>query len=57
MRRAMAIVQVDATWMLGRVLHEIDYREPLSDERYEREWQETHARVMTRLEEQCGGAP
>jgi len=49
MQGAIAVIQVEAMWMLGGVLNEMKYRETLDDERYEHEWQEVHQQVMARL--------
>jgi hypothetical protein len=50
MRLAINQVEVLAAWMLGGVLHEMKGREYISDERYAKEWDETHQHVITRLE-------
>ncbi len=47
-------VKLWALRLLGGVLNEIEDREHMSDERYEREWEETHNHVMARLGEKCG---
>jgi Protein of unknown function (DUF3102) len=57
MHGAIAVVTCDAMWLLGNVLNEIDARKYISDEDYEREWQETHAQVMARLEEKRAALP
>jgi hypothetical protein len=43
-------------WMLGSTFNEIKYREKISNERYEVEWEQTHERVMARLEEKLAAA-
>jgi Protein of unknown function (DUF3102) len=50
MQAAIAVVHLDAMWMLGGVLKEMEYRDTISDERYEREWEETHSAVMAQLD-------
>jgi hypothetical protein len=52
MQGAIIVVQHNAMWLLGNVLHEIEYREKISDEDYDLEWDETHRDVMARLDKQ-----
>ena len=47
---AVVTVQKWTERMLGGVLIEIENRKKLRDEAYEREWEETHGRVMGKLE-------
>jgi hypothetical protein len=52
MQNAIGLVECEAMWMLGGILNEIEYRQKIDDERYEREWEETHSAVMARIEQQ-----
>jgi hypothetical protein len=52
MQNAIGVVECEAMWMLGGILNEIEYRQKIDDERYEREWEETHSAVMARIEQQ-----
>jgi Protein of unknown function (DUF3102) len=45
------IIEMEAMRMLGTAIHEIEYREKISEERYAKEFDETHQQVMARLEE------
>ena len=47
---------VAGLWLIGRLLHEAEYRERLDDERYEREWDEIHSRIMGGLEEEIAAS-
>ena len=49
---AIALIRCEVMWLLGGLLREIEDREHLSDEDYEREWEETHSHVMARLNEE-----
>jgi hypothetical protein len=49
---ASSVVQCNAAWPLGNVLNEIEDREQITEEDYEREWQQTYDHVMARLDEQ-----
>jgi Protein of unknown function (DUF3102) len=54
MQGAVTVVRIEAMWLVGNLLREIEYRlwPNLDEERFEREWEETYARVMARLEQQ-----
>jgi Protein of unknown function (DUF3102) len=54
MRLAIRIVELDAMWMLGNVLNEMQDRERLSDEDYEHEREERYNHVMAGLDEKRG---
>jgi hypothetical protein len=53
MHRAAGELQLRAMWLLGGVLNEIQYREHITQARYQRQWDETHRAVMTHLDAQC----
>jgi hypothetical protein len=50
MLAAIVKVELVATWMLGNILNEIKDRDHISDDRYEKEWNETHQHVMARID-------
>ena len=51
MQGAIVEIKLRAMWVLGRLLHEIEDRETLSDKRYDAEWNETHQKLMARLDQ------
>jgi hypothetical protein len=52
MQWGITLITLMASWLLGKVLHEIDCRRRHTDEDYQREWDETHAAWMARLDAQ-----
>ena len=51
MKFAISVVELQTAAMLGGVLNEMKRRKRIKDADYEREWNETHAKVMARLNE------
>jgi Protein of unknown function (DUF3102) len=49
-------LQCWAMWMAGFFLAELDHRRNLSDEQYEREWDEVHGVMMARIESDMAAA-
>jgi hypothetical protein len=45
-------VKLRAMWLLGAVLNELGHRKQISDEQYDKEWNETHQHVMAQLDQQ-----
>jgi hypothetical protein len=51
---AITVVQTTAMWLLGNLLSEMDYREKINDDRYEREFEHIHQHVMAQIESALG---